>query len=211
MVPDAESVRYAVCEELATLHAIGGGADPYADLVKSVYKVEEVAEILGISRHSVYERVPCIRVGSRRLYPRATLVDVLKNGLKTQSKKIREPRKPNLRSIAHAPALVIAPMSQQSATSTERPGRFTMKNAATMLRLSYTKTKELFDTGKIYSADSYGKRIISREAVEHYLNSGTPLQYVEMLIDRSKSDPYYKDKQELVERFAREMRAKWKT
>ncbi len=208
MVRDAESVAYKIREETARPIAISEAhAKPYAELTKSVYKVNEVAAILGISRNAVYERVPCIRVGSRRLYPRATIVDVLQNGLKREEAPVRELRRPRRRA-APAPARIVK-KSPPLGAAAELPKRLTMKDAAAMLRLSYSKAKELFDSRKIYSADSYGKRLISRDAVEHYLKGRTAREFAEMLIDRAKSDPYYKDKQETVEDFAREMRDKW--
>lgn len=208
-VPDAESIKYSVCEEAERLAAQTATlAEPYSDLTKCVYKVHEVAEILGISRHSVYERVPCIRVGSRRLYPKATLIDILQNGLKTKGVAITEVQTTDRGRTSLGPAHVVR---NSAAETTEIPAikRLTMKDAATMLRLSVSKTKELFDTKKIYCSDSYGKRVLQPQAIEHYLAGGTALQYVEMLIQRARSDPYYNDKQDIVDRFELEMREKW--
>lgn len=204
MVRDAESVAYRIREESA--HPTAMPAEPYANLTKSVYKGAEVATILGISRNSVYERVPCIRVGSRRLYPKATLVDILQNGLKTEDPTIRQARKPYRRGVPHTPARIAKKTADEAESC---PRRLTMKSAAELLRLSYAKAKGLFDSRQIYYADSYGKRIVLRDAIEHYLKGGTALQYVEKLIEGAINDPYYKDKQELVEDFAREMRSKW--
>ena len=84
-----------------------------------------------------------------------------------------------------------------------------MKDAAKLLRLSYTKAKELFDTRQIYCAETYGRRTILREAVEHYLKGGTALQYVELLVQHARKDARYKEDSAIVEEFAREMRLKW--
>lgn len=78
-----------------------------------------------------------------------------------------------------------------------------------MLRLSHSKTKELFDSRKICCAESYGKRIVLRDAVEHYLARGTALEYAERLIERAENGPYYKDESGLLEKFAQEIREKW--
>lgn len=173
LVRDAESVAYKIREETARPIAISEThAEPFAELTKSVYNVNEVAAILGISRNAVYERVPCIRVGSRRLYPRATIVGVLQNGLKREEAPIRELRRPHRRATP-APARIVKKSPPLDAAAAELPKRLTMKDAAAMLRLSYLKARELFDARKIYSADSYGKRLISRDAVDHYLKGGT--------------------------------------
>jgi len=134
-------------------------------------------------------------------------VNVLQNGLKRKEAPVSELR-PHSRATP-APARIVKKSPPLDAAAAELPKRLAMKAAAAMLRLSYSKAKELFDSRKIYSADSYGKRLISRDAVEHYLKGGTAREFAEMLIDRAKNDPYYKDKQQMVEDFAREIRDKW--
>lgn len=212
MVRDAESVAYSVREIAPTPIEARDGA--HANLKKSAYKAQEVAELLGISRHSVYERIPCIRVGSRRLYPRAAIVDVLQNGLKSKEPTIQEA--PRSRRYTAPPKSAKIPTANQSVPMVAgaldaRPKQFTMKDAAVMLGISYSKVKELLDTRQIYYVESYGKRILVKDSFEHFLNGGSAWQYAEMLIERGRNDPNFKNDQGIVDKVAQEMRETWGT
>lgn len=51
-------------------------------MTKATLSVDEVASVLGISRHSAYQAVrageiPCIKIGKRILVPRAALEQML--------------------------------------------------------------------------------------------------------------------------------------
>lgn len=185
IVAGAENVNFGVREAVATPPRLETQTEPYVHLTKSTYKVNEVAEILGLSRNLVYEKVPCIRVGSRRLYPRGTIVEILQHGLKSEEPAIRpvqhcwreSPQKPV--KIVTSEPLQSGPTSKKKADDSKT---LTMKQTAALLGVSYSKAKELFDSRRIYSVESYGKRIILRSAVEHFLKGGTAREYVEGLI-----------------------------
>jgi predicted transcriptional regulator len=215
MVRDAEGVAYSV-REIAPrpIEIVDSGVGLYANLTKSAYKAQEVAELLGISRHSVYERIPCIRVGSRRLYPRAAIVDVLQNGLKSKEPTIQEA--PRSRRYTAPPKSAKIPTANQSVPMVAgaldaRTKQFTMKDAAVMLGISYSKVKELLDARQIYYVESYGKRILMKDSFEHFLNGGSAWQYAEMLIERGRNDPNFKNDQGIVDKVAQEMRETWGT
>ncbi len=49
--------------------------DSTRGLKKAVYIAKEVADILGMSVHTVYEKLPSMRIGKLRRYSRATVLD----------------------------------------------------------------------------------------------------------------------------------------
>lgn len=194
MVGNAESANYSV-RSITKTSTPATPIEPHSHLTKATHKAKEVAEILGIARNAVYERVPCIRVGSRRLYPRATIIEILQHGLKKEEPLIDPVGRTRHEPIQKAPKIVRESKPKAHdldvASSPDKP--LTVRDAAVMLGVSYAKAKELFETRKIYSLVSNGKRIVVPAAVHHFLRGGTPLQFVETLIDYARSNGTFED------------------
>jgi len=210
MAPSADNVSYSV-RRLSEPPAvtIEASRDPYAHLTRSAYRANEVAEILGVSKSVVYEKVPCIQVGSRRLYPRATIIDLLRNGLK-KAESVLQPVERRWKESPRRTAKVVSfALPERTRDLPDAPKPLSMKEAAKLLRISYAKARELFETRKIYSSNHYGKRIIPTSAIEHFLEGKTPAQFVEVLIERARADGIFKDDPKALEEAANELRREW--
>lgn len=206
MAGDAAMASYSVrrlVEEAPQTVSI----EPYAHLTKSVYKAAEVAQILGVARNAVYEKIPCIRVGNRRLYPRATIIDVLANGIRNEPPITEPARRPWKRRMPERATIV-----RKEKTETEHAAAsetISLAQAAALLRVSSSKARELFESRKIYSVESNGKRIILTDAVTHFLRGGTPLQFVETLIEHAKAAGTFAADPNGLQEAANELRALW--
>jgi len=211
MVAHGQNVTYSIREAAEEAAAEVLDVDLYAHLTKSAYKAKEAAQILGISLGAVYERVPCVRVGSRRLYPKATIIDVLKHGLKDDERVI-QPVQRRWQERPHRTARVVRGFAERgTSNATGAPKPVSVKGAAKMLGISYAKAKTLFENHQIYSVESCGKRIIPPAAIDHFLKGGTPLQFVEVLIDQAKADGAFSTDPAGLEEAAHELRERWRS
>lgn len=209
IVASADNVRFSVREATEKpANEVDAPRNRYEHLTQSVYKVDEVAKILGISRGAVYEKVPCIRVGARRLYPRATIVDLLENGLRREEPVIQSVGRRSRETPRKPPKVIRATASERNDLPAQSQ-LCSMKEASKMLRISYAKAQELFDTRKIYSVENNGKRIIPSGAIEHFLVGGTPVQFVDVLIERAKTSGMFHNDSDGLEEAANELRRLW--
>lgn len=203
--PQPKIADYTVRELSGRAQTATATADPLHGLTKAVYTAKEVAEILHVSVHTVYSRVPSMTIGGARRYTRPAVLTVLERGVERGAK----PEQPAMAIYDRAtrynrPAKIVQPKREK------QDSRFlTIKEAANMLRISPHKMRQLIDERKIFYFESYGRKTISREAIQHYLGGQSPRAFVEKQIAEAKDDPNWKNNLEGIERVAAEWRAKW--
>jgi excisionase family DNA binding protein len=199
--PQPEIADYTVRERSAVPSPAADNAPP-SGLTKSVYTAKEVAEILHISTASVYEKIPCMRIGGSRRYSRTVILEILEKG-----------------SVPDPPPLPVAIYDERQqpekpakvASKAQRPQKpfATVTEVARMLRLSASKVRELLDAKKIHYFETDGRRQIRRDAVEHYVAGGTPRQFVERMIADGEKAGYFKDDPESLQQVVDQWRAAW--
>jgi excisionase family DNA binding protein len=81
--PQPEVADYTVRERPTAPAAVNSAyGEPAAhELSKPIYTAAEVAEILGVGKATVYQRLPSIRIGGTVRFARATLQHILEHGL----------------------------------------------------------------------------------------------------------------------------------
>jgi hypothetical protein len=70
--------------------------------------------------------------------------------------------------------------------------------------------RQLVDDKKVYFNDSYGKKMIPRDAIQHYIDGLHPRAYVEKRLAEVKDDPVFRTPEEFKQ-FADEWLSKWPT
>lgn len=172
-------------------------------LSKTVYTAKEVAELLHISKASVYEKVPCMRIGGSRRYSRAVIQEILERGI------VSDPP-PRPTPVYHERRRPEKPAKVVTKATPPRPKPFaSVAEVARMLRLSPSKVRQLLDDQKIHYFGAYGRRQIRRDAVEHYVAGGTPRQFVEKMIADGEKAGYFKDDPESLQQVVEQWRAAW--
>jgi excisionase family DNA binding protein len=199
--PQPDVADYTVHESLHLAAETSPKALP-PGLSKSVYTAKEVAEILNISTASVYEKIPCMRIGGSRRYSRAVILEILERG------SIPEPQRPvpvyHERHRPEKPPKVVS-----KAPPIPKPF-MTISEVAKTLRLSPYKIRQLLDAKKIHYFETQGGgRNIRRDAVAHYVNGGTPRQFLERVLAESQDAGQFRDDPTKFERIAAEWRAMW--
>ena len=174
----------------------------HPSLTKAVYTAKEVAEILHISTASVYEKIPCMRIGSSRRYSRAVIQEILDRG------SLPEPP-PRPTPVYHERRQSEKRAKVVSKTPAPNEPFATVTEVGRMLRLSPYKVRQLLDAKKIHYFETNGHRNIRRDAVEHYVAGGTPRQFVERLIADTEKAGKFKDDLETLQQIAEQWRAAW--
>jgi excisionase family DNA binding protein len=176
-----------------------------SSLAKSVYTAKEVAVFLNISTASVYENIPCMRIGGSRRYSRTVIQEIMDRG---SAPKPDPPPQPtpvyHERRRPEKPAKVIS-----KAQPREKPF-MKISEVAKMLRLSPPKVRQLIDAKKIhYFEIQGGGRQIRRDAVEHYIKGRTPREFLEHVIAEGDKAGLFKDDPESFGKVVEEWRAAW--
>ncbi len=201
--PQPEIADYTVREHPKEAIVVST-TDSTQGLTKAVYTAKEVAEILGMSVHTVYEKLPSMRIGKLHRYSRAAVLDVMEKGVQPKPPEVPERVLYRGRRRAEASARV---------TEKEKPKAdaplLSVPDAAKLLRLSSYKLRQLLDAKEIYHMKSGRKIMIPRVAAENFVNGLSPRAFVEARLREARDDPTWKDMPEELERFATEWRAEW--
>jgi len=200
--PQPDIADYTVHErQQSTVESSPGRPD--SGLSKTMYTAKEVAELLHISTASVYEKIPCMRIGGSRRYSRAVIQEILERG------SIPEPP-PRPPPVYHERRRPERPAKVTSRVPAPPKPFMTIAEVGKMLRLSKYKVRQLLDARKIhYFEIQGGDRRIRRDAVEHYVNGGTPREYVEKQIAEAEADPTFRDDPEMLAEIAAKWREDW--
>lgn len=59
------------------------------------------------------------------------------------------------------------------------------------------------------STNDYGKRSIPEGAIEHFLTGGTPLQFIDTLVERAKANGMFNNDPDGLEEAAAGLRREW--
>jgi excisionase family DNA binding protein len=202
--PQPQIADYTVREHAAAHVAVKESDDKMHGLTKAVYSADEVANILGVGRSTVYALVPCVHIGRARRYARAAILEVLEHGLE-------RPQRPEPVRYVRPPRQTAKPPPQVERQKRKRPesASLTITEAARMLRISPAKFKQLIEDRKIFSYENYGKRSIPRKAVEMFIEGQTPRAYVEAQIAYAMSQPSWEKDRADLEPIIEKWREEW--
>jgi len=203
--------RYGPQPDVAdyTVHERPSSAAPsvlpttHPGLSKSVYTAKEVADLLNVSKATVYEKIPCMRIGGSRRYSRAVIQEILERG--------HVPEPPPRPAPVHHERRRPEKAAKVASKASPRPKAFmTVAEVAKTLQLSTHKVRQLLEARKIhYFEGEGGAKQIRHDAVEHYVNGGTPRQFVERIVADGEKAGHFRDDPEALRRIADEWRAAW--
>jgi excisionase family DNA binding protein len=170
-----------------------------------MYTAKEIAAILNLSVATVYQRIPGMRIGDARRYSRATVLDVIQNGVAMEPRPEAPQRVQYERRgrVKHLPRVVAKrPEKIESPT-------LTIKEAGKLLHLSPSKVRQLLEQRRIYHVREYGKTTIPRDALQFFIDGQSPRDFVEKLITYARNNPSWQKDINLLEEAAAKMRAEW--
>lgn len=202
--PQPKIADYTVREVANTAPTVTPAADPLHGLTKAVYTAKEVAQILHISVTTVYAKVPSMTIGGARRYTRAAVLNVLEHGIERDAESQRPTRVYyDRRMRPEKPAKIVRPKREKA----DSPF-VTIAEAAKILSISKYRMRQLIEAKKIYYHDSYGRKSVSREAIDNFIAGRSPRAFVEKRLAEVRDDPVFRTPEEFKE-FADEWLAKW--
>ena len=214
---DGIFAEYLVRERHEAAASAAPQRDDYQGLDKPVYTVAEVASYLGSSRASVYEMVrrgiKCIRMGRRVLIPRGTILAILNGEVRLEDREVPPPpplRRPAQR-VQESPRAVVTPAVpvRQHRAKTEKSepkSPVSATEAASTLRISVPRLRELMAQRKIYYVDHGRRPRVPLKAIENFANGLPARALLEENIAHYKASGSWDDEDEQI---ATKLLAEW--